>query len=46
MGMASRKIIERDASANILEAASMYPVVTLCGPRLSITNALFPDAFV
>lgn len=47
MGMASRKIIERDASANILEAASMYPVVTLCGPRQSgkttLARHLFPD---
>ena len=45
--MAGKKIIERDASATILEAAEMYPVVTLCGPRQSgkttLARHLFPD---
>lgn len=46
MSMGSRKFIERDASAQILEAAEMYPVVTLCGPRQSgkttLARHLFP----
>ena len=45
--MVGKKIIERDASATILEAAEMYPVVTLCGPRQSgkttLARHLFPD---
>lgn len=45
--MARGKLIERDASANILESARMYPVVTLCGPRQSgkttLARHLFPD---
>ncbi len=45
--MARGKMIERDASACILESADMYPVVTLCGPRQSgkttLARHLFPD---
>lgn len=46
MGMGRREFIERDASAQILETAGMYPVVTLCGPRQSgkttLARHLFP----
>lgn len=44
--MSRKAIIERDASTNILEAATMYPVVTICGPRQSgkttLARHLFP----
>ncbi|MBQ8516717.1 MAG: ATP-binding protein [Akkermansia sp.] len=44
--MGRREFIERDASAQILEAVEMYPVVTLCGPRQSgkttLARHLFP----
>lgn len=44
--MGRREFIERDASAQILEAVGMYPVVTLCGPRQSgkttLARHLFP----
>ncbi|MBR1979609.1 MAG: ATP-binding protein [Akkermansia sp.] len=45
--MDRKAIIERDANANILEAAGMYPVVTICGPRQSgkttLARHLFPN---